>query len=153
MNDTSSRLTNEKIRLWFGLVSAILGWLVFILGVNPGLFGLDRSPVVGFIQIAVFLAGLAILCLGGNITFGALWGERERSIAADIGIRMVATGYLIAAVSGLADVFGFGSQPSPAVPYFGQYQASGVVIGLILIIIGFLLLIPYPAGKQKLSED
>jgi hypothetical protein len=149
MNEVSSRLGNGKLRIRFGLAVMILGWLVFILGVYPSLFRLDRSPVVGFVQISVFLFGLALLCVGGNITLSALWGERRKSIAADIGYRMVATGYLIAAISGLADVFGFGSQPSPAVPYFGQYQATGVIIGLIMIIIGFLMLIPYPAEKKK----
>jgi hypothetical protein len=149
MNDASSRNGNGKFRLRFGLAVVIFGWLVFILGVNPSLFRLDRSPVVGFVQIAVFLIGLALLCVGGNFTFSALWGDQEKSIAADIGYRMVATGYLISAVSGLADVFGFGSQPIPAIPYFGQYQATGVIAGLIMIIIGFLLLIPYPGEKQK----
>jgi hypothetical protein len=153
MNEESSRLVNGKLRVRLGLATLIVGWLIFILGVYPSIFGLDRSPVVGFVQISVFLFGLALLCIGGNITLSALWGERQKSIAADIGYRMVATGYLISAASGLADVFGFGSQPFPAVPYFGQYQASGVIIGIIIIIIGFLLLIPYPADKQKSTEE
>jgi hypothetical protein len=153
MGNVSSRLANGKLRLSFGLALAITGWLIFILGVYPAIFGLDRSPVVGFVQIAVFLVGLALLCVGGNFTLSTLWGDREKSIAADIGYRMVATGYLIAAVSGLADVFGFGSQPFPSVPYFGQYQATGVLIGLFMIILGFLLLIPYPAEKQNPIEE
>lgn len=153
MSAANARLSNGKLRIRFGLLVAIPGWLIFILGVNPALFRLDRSPVVGFVQIAVFLIGLALLCVGGNICLSALWGDREKSIAADIGYRMVATGYLIAAVSGLADVFGFGSQPFPAVPFFGQYQATGVIIGLIMIIIGFLLLIPYPEQQQKSTDE
>ena len=38
------------------------------------------------------------------------------TIAADIGIRMVATGYVIAVFCGMADVFGFGTQLRPRRP-------------------------------------
>jgi len=38
--------------------------MVFLLGSRPGVFGLDRSPVIGFVQIAVFLIGLAMICIG-----------------------------------------------------------------------------------------
>jgi hypothetical protein len=124
-----------------------LGLFIFILGVNPALFGMDRSPVVGFVQIAVLLVGLAVICLGGFFTLTALWAGQEKSIAADIGYRIVATGYVIAAASGMADVFGFGSQPFPSTPYFGQWQALGVIAGELFIIFGFLLMIPYPRIK------
>jgi hypothetical protein len=71
-----------------------------------------------------------------------LWGERQRSIAADFGLRLVSTGYLVAVFSGMADIFGLGSHPLPGIPYFGPWQATGVEIGLIVICIGFFLLIP-----------
>jgi hypothetical protein len=125
-----------------GLVGILLGLLIFILGVDPAVFGFDRSPVVGFLQIAVFLVGLAMICLGGYIVLNTLWEGVEKTIAADIGYRLVSTGYVIAAASGMADVFGFGSQPFPSIPYFGQWQALGVMAGEVFIILGFLLLIP-----------
>ena len=149
MNDISARRTNQGLRLRIGLAFVILGLLVFTLGVDPGLFGLDRSPIVGFVQISVFLIGLAIICLGGYLVLNALWIGLEKTIAADIGYRLVATGYVIAVVSGMADVFGFGSQPFPFIPYFGPYQATGVMFGQIMIISGFLLLIPYPSRKEE----
>ena len=95
------------------------------------------------------LVGLAIICLGGYLTLTVLWGRQEKTIAADIGYRTVATGYVVAAASGMADVFGFGSQPFPSTPYFGQWQALGVMIGEIFIIIGFLMMIPYPKKKSE----
>jgi hypothetical protein len=136
-------------RLGLGLAISVFGLFVFVLGLNPGLFGLDRSPVVGFVQIAVFLVGLAVICLGGYLTLTALWQGQEKTIAADIGYRTVATGYVVAFASGMADVFGFGSQPFPSTPYFGQWQALGVMVGEIFIIIGFLLMIPYPKKKSE----
>jgi len=148
MNETSSRNNGRRRRIRIGLAIVCVGLLVFILGMNPGLFGLDRSPVVGFVQISVFLIGLALICLGGYITLNTLWNGTEKTIAADIGFRMVATGYVMAVTSGMADVFGIGNQPFPAIPYFGPWQATGVILGEIVIAFGFLLLIPYPHKKQ-----
>ena len=87
--------------------------------------------MVGFMQIAVFLVGLAMICTGGYVGLSALWGTEQRSIIADIGLRLVGTGYVIAVFTGMADVFGMGSQPLPDVPYFGPWQAGGVLIGQI----------------------
>ena len=140
MEEAGRRRISRRIRL--GLFGILLGLLIFILGVDPALFGFDRSPVVGFLQIAVFLVGLAMICLGGYFVLNTPWEGVEKTIAADIGYRLVSTGYVIAAASGMADVFGFGSQPFPSIPYFGRWQALGVMAGEIFIIFGFLLLIP-----------
>jgi hypothetical protein len=137
-----NRLRSFRIR--FGLGVTILGLLVFMLGAHPALFGLDRSPVVGFVQISVFLIGLVMICLGGYITLNTLWSGREKSIAADIGFRLVSTGYVISFFAGMADIFGLGNQPFPEIPYYGPWQAAGVVIGEVIIALGFLLLVPRP---------
>lgn len=147
MDEKTSQKNTLGRRLLLRLSVVVLGLIIFVLGVNPAFFGMDRSPVVGFVQIAVFLVGLAVICLGGFFTLTALWAGQEKSIAADIGYRLVATGYVIAAASGMADVFGFGSQPFPSTPYFGQWQALGVIAGELFIIFGFLLMIPYPRIK------
>jgi hypothetical protein len=136
-----------KIRL--GLISTLVGMLVYLIGADPGLFALDRSPVTGFVQIAVFLVGLALICLGGYLSLDALWNGIEKSILADIGLRLVSTGYVIAVASGMADIFGFGNQPLPQIPYFGPWQAIGVIIGEAVIAVGFLLQIPYPRFMQR----
>jgi hypothetical protein len=136
----------SRMRIRTGLFITVAGFFTFIVGAKPDWLGWDRSPVVGFVQIAVFLVGLAIICLGGYIGLLALWGGGQRSIAADIGLRLVSTGYVICVFAGMADVFGMGTHPLPNVPYFGRVQATGVVLGEIVIGIGFLLLIPY--GRQ-----
>ncbi len=135
------------IRIRIGLVLTILGFLLFLLGARPSLFGLDRSPVIGFVQIGMFLVGLALMCVGGYISMMALWNKESPSILADIGLRLVATGYVIAVFAGMADVFGFGSHPLPEVPYFGGWQTRGVEIGEAIIAIGFLFMIPYKQNK------
>lgn len=130
-------------RLRAGLTTALLGLFVFTVGAKPNYFGWDRSPVVGFVQISIFLFGLGIICLGGYVGILGLWKGYGRSIVADIGVRVVGTGYVISFFSGLADIFGMGSQPPPGVPYFGPWQAMGVLIGEIVIAAGFLMMIPY----------
>ena len=147
MNGVPARSNGKKLRIRFGLGGLTLGLLIFILGAQPGIFGLDRSPVTGFVQIAVFLIGQGMICIGGYIILNTLWNGTEKTIAADIGLRLVATGYVICVTSGMADVFGFGNQPFPKLPYFGPWQAIGVMFGETIIAIGFLMLIPIPGRK------
>lgn len=144
------RVSNLRIR--FSLVTVCLGFLIFAVGAKPNWFGVDRSPVVGFVQIAVFLIGLALLCAGGYVGLSALWGNQQRSIIADIGLRLVGTGYVIAVFTGMADVFGLGTQPLPNDPYFGPWQAAGVFIGELIIAAGFLMIIPYRSRWNKTSK-
>jgi hypothetical protein len=142
-----------RLRVRFGLGATLVGFLIFVLGANPGFFRVDRSPVVGFLQIAVFLIGLAGICMGGYISLSALWNGGPKTIASDIGQRLVATGYVIAVASGMADVFGFGTQTLPAkTPYFGQWQSWGVMIGEAVITLGFVLLIPLGRPATKPPE-
>lgn len=145
--DASSFVPTQPVqtprrRVRIGVILTLFGYGLFLLGARPDLFGADRSLVIGFVQVAVFLIGLGGICIGGYISLVALWKGRTPSIAADIGQRLVATGFVLAIFAGMADIFGFGSHPLPGVPYFGPLQARGVIIGEAIITIGFLLLIP-----------
>jgi hypothetical protein len=146
--DTSPQNIPSRWRIRAGLLMTLFGLIIFLVCTRPAIFGLDRSPVVWFVQIAVFLVGLAIICLGGYICLMAYWKNGNRTIPADIGTRLVTTGYLITVFSGMADVFGFGTQMWPKIPFFGPWQAIGVQIGEALIAIGFLLLIPSRQPKK-----
>lgn len=131
-------------RIRFGLITAVSGFLIFLVGIKPELFQLDRSPVLGFIQISVMIVGLGIICIGGYVAIKGLWKDRRPSIAAELGTRVISTGYIIAVFSGLADVFGLGSHPYPDLtPYFGIWQARGVQIAEGFITIGTLMMLPY----------
>lgn len=141
--NTEPAIRLSYLRIRFSIISIMVGLFVFLIGAKPSWFGVDRSPVVGFVQIAVFLVGLSMICAGGYIGLSALWGTEQRSITADIGLRLVGTGYVVAIFAGMADVFGMGSQALPDVPYFGPWQAGGVLIGESIIAIGFLMVIPY----------
>lgn len=141
----------SKPRIVVSTITIFVGLFIFLVGAKPSLFTWDRSPVVGFVQIAFFLAGLALICLGGYVGLHTLWWGTERTITSDIGSRLVSTGYVIAVFAGLADIFGMGSQSFPAVPHFGPWQASGVLIGQGVIALGFLLMIPvsFPWNRNR----
>lgn len=146
------RKTNRKLRIRLGLGVTIFGFIVYLLGAEPGLFFLDRSPVVGFVQIATFLVGLGFICLGGYITLAALWNGGPKTIASDIGLRLVSTGYVIAVACGMADIFGFGSNNFPVIPIFGIYQQLGVILGEIVIAVGLILLVPFKEPQPQIGE-
>ena len=156
--DTPTDLTYPKTRIRLGLFMTVFGYFLFLLGARPGLFGLDRSRVIGFVQISVFLIGLAFMALGGYLTLNALWPEGKKTIAADIGSRLISTGYVISVFTAMADIFGLGSHPLPDV-YFGPLQARGMEIGMATIAVGFLLLIRYKriknhkAASEKKSKE
>jgi hypothetical protein len=145
---SSSQVVPSRGRVRSGLGLVLVGFLVFLVGIRPAIFQVDRSPVVGFIQISVMLVGLAVICLGGYVSLTAYWKNGDRTIPADIGSRLVATGYVITVFCGMTDVFGFGTQVRPQVPHFGPWQAMGVQIGEVVIAIGFLLLIPFRLHKK-----
>ena len=140
------------LRIRFSLISVSLGLLIFAIGAKPAWFGWDRAAVVGFVQIAILLVGLGMICAGGYQGVAALWGREQRSIVADIGLRLIGTGYVISVFSGMADVFGMGAQPLPENPYFGPLQATGVLIGQFVIAAGFLMLIPYHLHLHKVEK-
>jgi len=148
MKINGSERSNGSFRIRIGMILMLVGLLIFLIGAVPDLFGLDRSPVIGFVQIAVFLIGLAIICLGAYICLNALWKNHPKTIIADIGLRLVLTGYVIAVISGMADIFGFGTQLAPSIPYYGPWQSMGVLFGEIIIIVGFIFQIPFNLPSQ-----
>lgn len=137
----ADEITSPRIRLSLAII--FIGLFIFMVGAKPAYFGWDRSPVVGFVQIVVFLFGLAFICLGGYLGLHSLWWGIERTIVSDIGSRLVATGYVFSVFAGLADIVGMGSHPFPQVPYFGPWQAAGVMIGQGIIALGFLMMVPF----------
>ena len=150
--DTSVQDPPSRTRVRFGLIVTLLGFFMLIVGSKPAWFGWDRSTTVGFIQVSVLLVGLGILCLGGYIALLALWKGRERTIAADIGMRLVATGYVVSVFAGMADLFGMGTQTTPSGAFFGPLQSRGIVLGQAIIAIGFLMMMPFGLKKAEKSE-
>ena len=132
------KLTPRQVRWarrWMTLV--IIGLFIFILGVEPDMIGMDRSPVVGFVQIGVWLSGLALLLVSAYATVRVIRNSRPTSLRADIGVRLIGTGYVVAAAASLADFIGIGAQHMPAVS-FGPLQVVGLIVGVLLSLVGMV---------------
>jgi len=138
----------------FGIVCTLVGLILFLFGADPGLFGLDRSEAIGFVQVGLFTFGLMLICFGGTMSLNSLWPENWKSIAADIGLRITWTGFIIAMASAMADIFGLGTRPIiSSTPFFGFWQARGVLFGEIVIVLGLLMMIPYRKPPPDEGED
>ncbi len=136
------QLTPHQVRWarrWMTIV--LIGLFIFAIGVEPDLIGMDRSPVVGFVQVGVWLTGLAILLLGAYATVRVVRNHRPNSLLADIGLRLIATGYVVSATASLADFIGLGAQRIPNVS-FGPIQIIGLLVGVLLCLLGLVLYWP-----------
>jgi hypothetical protein len=135
-------LTKRQIRWarrWVAL--AIIGVLVFVIGISPDLIGMDRSRVIGFIQMGVWLTGLGLVLLGAFLAVRVVRNGRPMSLRAEIGTRLIATGYVVSATATLADFLSIGSHHLPWI-YFGPLQVGGLVTGVVISLIGVLLYWP-----------
>lgn len=128
-----------------------IGLFVFIIGVFPDFVGLDRSPVVGFVQIGVWLAGLAVLLVGAMLAVRVVRNGRPNSLRADIGLRLIATGYVFAAAASTADFIGIGSHTLPEI-YFGPVQVFGLAFGVFTSLLGVIFFWPRRGNERALSS-
>ncbi len=128
----------QNMRRQVGAFLVGFGLLLMILGARPEWFDLSRTPAIGFLQILTFLIGLGFLTFGLYLRLLAAWqANGELPFRADLGMRLAATGYILAAVAALADVLGFGSHADPMKTYFGPWQYTGLVLGLALVALGY----------------
>jgi hypothetical protein len=135
-------LSYPRIRSQLGLTLSFFGFAVLIFGLKPEVFGLSTSLSVGFAQILTFLIGLGVLIWGATIALSAFWPKGSQSLLADFGLRVIATGYIICVFTGLADAFGFGTNPLPDV-FMGSLQRQGVIIGMGIVLIGLLMMVRF----------
>ena len=140
-------------RIQTGLMGTFVGFLLVVLGAKPEFFGMDRSPVIGFIQTATFLVGLGVIGFSGYFCLMSFWPKGYTTITADFGLRLVATGWLIAVFSGMADVIGFGSHPITGLVFFGKLQAMGVEIGEMMMGIGLVMMIMPPHSSLRIKPE
>jgi uncharacterized membrane protein len=90
------------------------------------------------LEILLVLVNLTLVGIGGVYGFAHIWKGKPKSISYDIGLRLVATGYVVSVLSALADYTGVGSHHT--MPFFGSLQTAGVFLGEAVIAIGFLLM-------------
>ena len=124
----------------FGVATVVFGFFVFLVGVFPDLIRLGLTPGIGLLQIGAFLLGISIMTLGAYIyAYATRHRAMPRRLREDIGLRLMATGLVIAYATGFADVLGIGSHFGAERPLFGLLQAAGVALGVLVIVTGIIL--------------
>lgn len=140
----------RKARDFTGLILSFIGLVTMIIGLKSEWFWPYGSPGIGFAQMMLFLAGLALLSVGGYMSLNTIWKKEERSILADFGSRFIATGYVIAIFAGLSDYMGINVLGTETkLIYFGPWEEIGIEIGMFVIALGLLMMIPYRQPKNK----
>jgi amino acid transporter len=133
-DSSSNRLAQAAVAI------VAVGFVIFVIGLFPSLIQLDMTSGIGLVQISVFLLGLMLMTLGSYIY---LYATRHRArptrLREDIGVRLMATGVIIACASGFADVLGIGSHYGIERPLFGPLQAAGVALSMLVIVVGIFL--------------
>ncbi|MBM4425585.1 MAG: hypothetical protein FJ030_19775 [Chloroflexi bacterium] len=125
----------------FGIALIVAGFFTFLIGIFPDIIRLNITPGLGVIQIITFLFGIGLMTLGGYIyAYATRQRARERRLRHEVGMRLLATGYVLCVVSAIADIIGIGSHNFPeAAPVFGLWQSGGVLLGVLIIIFGLFL--------------
>jgi hypothetical protein len=149
-NPNLSRFQAFWIRIWMS--SVLAGLFLFVIGVNPNVISMDRSPVVGFVQVGVWLFGLALMFIGAYAALRILRNKRPLSLREEIGERLIATGYVVAAAASLADFIGIGSHEIPEL-IFGPIQIVGLVVGIVTALLGIALYWPRRERKSNTSVE
>lgn len=149
--EQTTRVRNITVYFLFGL-----GFLLGALSLLADYIGLDLTPGFGILQMVVLLIGMTciIVALYGYI-YGLRGAQAPRSLQADIGIRLGATGLVLAYVAGLADLIGIGTHVEPAFarPYVGPLQIGGISLGILCISVGLYLYYTSRNGDHDSSMD
>lgn len=129
----------EKIS---SVILFILGVALSTVALAAEVIGIDITPGFGMVQMFQLLFGLTCLALAGYLRIHSLRPiNTPRSLQADIGVRLGATGLVFAYITGWADLIGIGTHVTPSFdrPYVGPLQLGGLLVGVLMITAGLLL--------------
>lgn len=151
-----SKETAGRLRRNLTLLLLLAGVILGGLSLSAELFGLDLTPGFGMVQMFQLLLGLSCLTLAAFIH---LRGRRRlnapRSLQADIGVRLAATGLVFAFVSGLSDLIGIGTHVTPSFdrPFVGPLQLGGIGVGILSIAAGIFLYYSSRGSRDQSSME
>jgi len=138
----ASKSNGTRVRKVLTTVLFLAGGILCIMSLAADWVGLDLTPGFGVVQMLQLLLGLASLTMAVFLYLKSLRPPNmHRSLQADIGVRLAATGLVFAFVSGLSDLIGIGTHVTPNFdrPYVGPLQLGGLLVGVGSIIAGMLL--------------
>ena len=132
----------SRIRKFVTITLAVLGALLISLAVIADYVRLDLTPGFGIVQMFAAASGLTFLTTAAFLHVHSLRPKNApRSLQADIGIRLGATGLIFTYVTGMSDLIGIGTHVNPLFerPFIGPFQLGGILIGVMMIIAGLIL--------------
>jgi heme/copper-type cytochrome/quinol oxidase subunit 4 len=133
-NDKTTRLQRKIALIFF-----ILGVLLSTIALWAELLGLEFTPGFGMVQMLQLLLGITCLTVAMFLYLRTLHAaDAPRSLQADIGVRLAATGLVFIYVAGFADLIGIGTHVDPefARPFVGPLQLGGIFLGTVSILVG-----------------
>jgi len=151
-------MENERGRSLRRTIAAALsavGLILSVLSLAADYLGLDLTPGFGMVQMFQLLVGITCLTVAIFLYVSDLRKDAPRSLQADIGIRLAATGLVFAYVSGLADLIRIGTHIAPNFerPYVGPLQLGGLVLSILIIVVGALLYYTSRGTRQTSSME
>jgi hypothetical protein len=144
----------NRFRSIVNIVLFVVGILLSVLSLGAEILALNFTPGFGMVQMVQLLAGLTCLTLAGFLHLHSLRSpDTPRSLQADIGIRLAATGLVFTFVSGFSDLIGIGTHVLPSFerPSVGPLQLGGLIMGVLSITAGLLLY--YTSRGQRESSS
>jgi hypothetical protein len=136
-----------------GIAIGVLGAILMMMGLFPGLTGVDATPGIGIIQLAVVLFGFMLFISGALIYVKyTFYAYDTANLVQLIGTRLAMTGVLLAGLFSLADAFGFGSHglEFSEQNFLGPLQIVGMIASYAIASVGVLT---YVLGGQSLHDD
>lgn len=124
------------------IILFIVGLISCAVALGAEVLGLDLTPGFGMVQMLQMLLGLTCLTLAAFLRIHSMRAPNTpRSLQADIGVRLGATGLVFAYTLGWADLIGIGTHIGPDFerPFVGPLQLGGLIVGVVMIAAGILL--------------
>lgn len=125
-----------------GIAIGALGVVITLMGLFPGVTGVEPTVGIGIVQVLMVLVGYALLIFGALIyvKFSFYLGVPS-TLTQQIGTRLALTGLLFASLAGLADILGFGShiRIEGNDIFLGELQAFGVLASFAISSVGVLI--------------
>lgn len=149
-NGKTANLRRNVTLLLFGV-----GIISITLSLGAEFFGLDLTPGFGLVQMFQLLVGITALTLALFLYINSLRQKMPRSLQADIGIRLAATGLVFAYVTGLSDLLSIGTHVEPQFerPFVGSLQLGGLALAIVVIVVGLILYYTSRGTRQKSSME
>jgi hypothetical protein len=126
----------------FGIALGTLGAMLTLMGLFPGITGIRPTTTIGIVQIATIVAGFSLLIIGALFYVKFMfYATEDANLSQQVGVRLALTGLVFAAICGLADVLGFGSNLREQNSDFllGPLQAFGVIGSFLVSSAGVVL--------------